>query len=103
MNGDRLVGTLGNVPGDLIKESFKMLKPASEYSPVRYISLWQNVLNDKYVEQYRAFDQWANEHIPFPGECARQTTKELAWANKLVKGELLLGGKPCRLADIRCA
>ena len=59
---------------ELIQQSFRMLKPASEFSPVRYINLWQNVLNDRFVEQYRAFDQWTNDHIPFPGECFRQTT-----------------------------
>jgi polyhydroxyalkanoate synthase len=100
---DRLVDTLGNVPPELIAQSFRLLRPASEYSPVRYLTLWQNVLNDQYVAQYRAFDQWANEHLPFPGECFRQVTKELGWANKLVQGELELGGQRCRLGDIQCA
>ena len=33
------------------------------------------------------------DQIPFPGECFRQTTKELMWENKLFKGELELGGR----------
>ena len=100
---DKLVDTFGNVPADLMQQSFRMLKPASEVSPVRYMNLWQNVLNDRYVEQYRAFDQWTNDHIPFPGECFRQTCKELMWGNKLVEGRLKLAGKPAKLSNITCS
>jgi polyhydroxyalkanoate synthase subunit PhaC len=103
MDVDRLVDVYGNIPPELIQQSFRMLKPASEFSPVRYINLWQNVLNDRFVEQYRAFGQWTNDHIPFPGECFRQTTKELARGNKLVKGTLELGGKRVDLKAIRCS
>ena len=100
---DKLVDTFGNVPADLMQEAFRMLKPASEVSPVRYLNLWQNVLNDKFVEQYRAFDRWTNDHIPFAGECFRQTCKELMWANKLVAGTLELGGRSAKLENITCS
>ena len=98
---DRIVDRLGNIPAEMIMRSFAMLKPASEYSPVRYIGLWQNILNDRYVEQYRAFNKWTNDQIPFPGECFRQVTKELQWENKLIKGELVLGGKRVDLGKIK--
>ncbi len=100
---DRIVDTFGNVPPSLIQQSFRMLKPASEVSTIRYVNLWQNVLNDKYVEQYRAFDQWTTDHIPFAGECFRQTTKELVRGNKLAKGELTLGRHDAKLSDITCS
>jgi polyhydroxyalkanoate synthase len=98
---DAIVERMGNIPAEMMRRSFSMLKPASEFSPVRYISLWQNILNDRYVEQYRSFNKWTNDHIPFPGECFRQVTKELQWGNKLIKDELILGGKPVRLGAIK--
>lgn len=98
---DGLVDRLGNVPAEFMRESFSMLKPASRYSPVQYLGLWQNILNDRYVEQYRAFNKWTNDHIPFPGECFRQTVKDLQWENKLIKGELELGGKRVDLGAIK--
>jgi polyhydroxyalkanoate synthase len=98
---DALVDRVGNIPAEMLRRSFSMLKPASEFSPVRYIQLWQNILNDRYVEQYQAFNKWTNDHIPFPGECFRQVTKELQWENKLVKDELTLGGKPVHLSAIK--
>jgi polyhydroxyalkanoate synthase len=98
---DALVDRVGNIPGEMMEQSFRMKRPASDYSPVRYVQLWQNILNDRYVEQYRAFNKWGYDHIPFPGECYRQVTKELNWGNKLIKGELVLGGKPARLDAIK--
>lgn len=98
---DALVDRYGNIPGEFIERTFTIKRPVSEYSPVRYVQLWHNILNDSFVEQYRAVDRWAREHIPFPGECFRQVTKELSWANKLVKDELVLGGKPVRLGAIK--
>ena len=98
---DAIVDRLGNIPAEMIQRSFSMLKPASEFSPVRYISLWQNILNDRYVEQYRAFNKWTNDHIPFPGECFRQVVKDLQWENQLVTGELVVGGKPVKLESIK--
>lgn len=102
VNADRLVDTYGTIPAALIKQSFRMLKPASsELSPVRYIGLWQNVENDKFVEQYRAFDRWTQEHIDFAGEAFRQTTKDLVQGNKLIRGGMEVGGRPVDLAAIR--
>ncbi len=98
---DSLVDRVGNIPGEMIEQSFRMLRPASNDSPVQYVQLWQNILNDRYVEQYRAMNKWAYDHIPFPGECFRQVTKELNWENKLIKGELAIGGKPARLDAIK--
>ena len=100
---DKMVDTFGNIPPSLLQQSFRMLKPASEVSSVKYVGLWQNVLNDKYVEQYRAFDQWTNDHIPFAGECFRQTIKEFVQPNALNGGTLRLGGRSAKLENITCS
>ncbi len=102
LDPDRLVDTYGNIPAALIQQSFRMLKPASEPSVARLIGLWQNLDNDRYVAQFRAFDRWTNDHIDFPGETFRQVVKELVQGNKLVKGEFTLGGRRVDLRAIRC-
>jgi polyhydroxyalkanoate synthase len=96
---DRIVDTLGNVPPELIYASFEMLKPAAR--AVAQLRLWDNMWNDEYVRSYRMFDRWAADQIPFPGEAFRQTTKELMWENRLYKNELVLGGRPVSLGNIR--
>lgn len=101
---DRLVDTLGNVPADLIRQSFRLLRPASaELSPLKHLGLWQHALDDAYVAQYRAFDRWTREHIPFPGECFRQVINELVRANTLYLGTLALGGRRTALRTITCS
>lgn len=101
IDAGRLANTFGNIPAAAIKHSFRMLKPASEFSPVRYIGLWQNVENDRFVAQFRAFDRWTQEHIDFPGATFRQVTRDLVQGNKLVRGGMELGGQPVDLSNIR--
>ncbi len=102
LDPDRLVDTSGNVPAALIQQSFRMLKPASEPSLARLIGLWQNLDNDRYVAQYRAFDRWTNDHVDFPGATFHQVVKELVQANKLVAGTFTLASRRVDLGAIRC-
>ena len=95
---DRIVDSLGNVPPELMYASFEMLKPAARLAG--QVRLWDNMWNDDFVKGYRMFDRWAADQIPFPGECFRQTVKELMWENRLYKNELVLGGRPVVLERI---
>ncbi len=97
---DRVVNQLGNIPPDLMYRSFEMLRPADRL--VSYVRLWDNLWNDQYVKQYRLLNKWTSDQIPFPGEAFRQSTKELMWENKLLKGELVIGERPVDLQKITC-
>ena len=98
---DNIVDTLGNVPAEMMYNSFQMLRPAQRM--MSEIRLWDNMWNDDFVRSYRLIDRWGREQIPFPGECFRQMTKEITWENKLYKNELLLGGKLVDLRNINAA
>lgn len=95
---DRVVDTLGNVPGELIFVSFDMLKPAGRVAG--QLRLHERSRDDKFVRAFMLVDRWAADQIPFPGECFRQVTKELFWENKLLRGELELGGHRIDLSSI---
>jgi polyhydroxyalkanoate synthase subunit PhaC len=95
---DRVVDQLGNIPPELMYRSFELLRPADRL--VAYVRLWDNLWNDQYVKHYRLFNKWTSDQIPFPGECFRQTTKDLMWDNKLMKGELEVGGRRVDLARV---
>lgn len=98
---DRIVDTLGNVPQERLFASFEMLRPISQ--AVGQIRLWDNVWNDEFVKSHRMFDRWANDQVPFPGECFRRTRKDLMWENKLYKGEFELAGRHVDLGAIKVA
>ncbi|MFT5579802.1 MAG: polyhydroxyalkanoate synthase [Paraglaciecola psychrophila] len=95
---DKLVDTVGIIPGDFISSGFDMLRPAQKMAS--RIRVWDNMWNDDYVQSYRAFDRWGSETVPLAGEYFRQTTKELMWKNKLYSGEMEVAGKSANLANI---
>jgi len=97
---DKLVDTFGSMPAEMIRLGFKLLKPTMELST--FSNLWWNLWDDKYVTGFLAMNKWANEYAPFPGEFFRQWVKDFYQENKLIKNELTLGGRPVRLATIRC-
>lgn len=97
---DRLVDSLGNIPPDLILRSFELLRPAQRWA--EYARLADNLWNDLYVKNYRLFNRWVYDQIPFPGEVYREFIKELMWENKLMKGELAVGGRRVDLTAITC-
>lgn len=97
---DRFVDALGQVPADLVRAGFKLLKPTMDLST--NLNLWWNLWNDRYVEGFRALHRWANEYVAFPGEFFRGWVRDFYQDNRLYRGTLVLGGRPVRLADITC-
>lgn len=95
---DAIVDSLGNVPAEMLLTAFDMLRPASKVSG--QVRLWENMWNDDYVTGFRRIDRWSNDQIPMAGECFRQTVKDLMQQNKLVKGELILGGEIVDLSRV---
>ena len=96
---DRLIDSTGNMPPELILQSFDMLRPASR--AVGQIQLWDNIWNDEFVKSYRMFDRWANDILPLAGEYFRTTTKDLMWDNKLFNDTMTVGGRPALLDKIK--
>lgn len=96
---DRLVDSVGNVPPEMLIESFAMLRPAERLiNPIR---LYDNLWNDEYVVTKRRFDRWATDMLPLAGEYFRQTVKDLLWSGQLLKGELRLRGRNVDLRRIK--
>jgi polyhydroxyalkanoate synthase len=97
---DRFVDTLGQIPSDMVKAGFKLLRPTMDLTTG--LNLWWNLWNEGYVEGFQALNKWANEYVAFPGEFFRQWVKEFYQENRMIRGELRLGGQAVRLENIRC-
>lgn len=95
---DRLVDTLGNVPGELLYSAFYMLRPAAQTA--QNIRLVDNLWNDEFVKSVRMFERWNNDTLPLAGEYFRQTTKALMWDNRLAASTLDVGGRRVDLSRI---
>jgi polyhydroxyalkanoate synthase len=97
---DRVVDAVGAIPADWVRVGFKLLRPTMDISTA--LNLWWNLDNPRYVEGYQALSKWANEYVPFPAEFFRQWVKDFYQENRLVRGELRLGGRLVDLGRIRC-
>ncbi len=98
---DKLVDTFGGVPADLIRAGFKLLKPTADLST--YTNLWWNLWNDRYVRSFKALNTWANAYVPIPGCFFKQWVGDFYQGNKLIAGELYLGGRRVDLSQIACS
>lgn len=99
---DKIVDAYGNIPALFIKGAFNMLSPTSEVS--KYVDVYTNVTkwSREYAEYFLAFDKWVNDPIPFPGGVAKRVVKECYQENKLIKGEMKIGGRKVDLKEITC-
>ncbi len=96
---DQLVDTVGVLSSGTVTQMFEMQRPAQRLAgQLRY---WDNMLDDDFVESYRAMLRWGDETLPLAGEYVRETTKELQWGNKLFTGELIVDGKKAALEKIK--
>jgi len=88
----------GNVPGSLVRQSFKLRKPTGDL--VNYANLWQHLWRDDYMEGYQAIGRWLSDHIPVPGELFLQVVDQWLCGNGFVNDSLRLGDRRARLASI---
>jgi polyhydroxyalkanoate synthase len=95
---DDVLDAHGNVPPQIVVQAFRTLTPTAEVS--RYVTLWERLWNDQYVAAYQAMTGWSDDHVPFPGEAARQTVSMLVRDNGMVTDRLTVGGDTVHLRDI---
>jgi polyhydroxyalkanoate synthase len=99
MDFDKLVeGNHGLIPGDFLNQGFDMLKPMMKVQKQQTLS---NSLEDKdKLMNFLRMEKWISESPDQAGECFRQFMKELYQQNKLIKGELEVGGKKVNLKNL---
>ena len=96
---DKVLAAYGNMPGELIELGAKMLKPITNFV-TPYVNLAQRLEDDRYVQGWAAMYQWVNDRQDFPGTAFRQLVTDLYQDNKLIRGELQIGGQNVDLANI---
>ncbi|MBI3039640.1 class III poly(R)-hydroxyalkanoic acid synthase subunit PhaC [bacterium] len=98
---DKFIDTFGNCPADFLQWSFLLLKPVQNFF-TKYINFYENVEDDRFLENFLAMEAWVNDNIPVAGEAYREFIKFLFQENRLVKGELRMANRPVKLQDIYC-
>lgn len=96
---DDILDETGNVPGPLLVQSFKRLKPTADL--VNYANLWQHLWNDKYMAGYQAIGRFLSAHGPMPGAVARQVVDQWMVENGFYNDTLGFDGRTISLAAVR--
>jgi len=94
---DDLVDAYGAAPGSLVGFAFLMMNPLSNVT--KYTIDLVDVLDDEAkLLNFLRMERWIADRPDHPGEVVRQWFKDLYQDNKLIKNELVLGG---RTVDLR--
>ncbi len=100
MDMDLMVDTLGNIPGDFMNLGFLMLKPF-QLMMDKYVSLVEECAEDPtLIQNFLRMEKWIFDSPDQAGETIRKFINELYKQNKLVKGELAIGGRKVNLKNI---
>jgi len=98
---DKLIQVYGNAPAELLQGSFSLLKPVSTLVE-KYFTFYENMEDEKFLEDFFAMETWLNDNIPVAGEMFRQFVKYCMQQNLLIQGKLRIGGRRVNLRDITC-
>ncbi len=98
---DKVIQVYGNAPPELLQSSFLLLKPVSNLVE-KYFSFYENLDNEKFLEDFFAMETWLNDNIPVAGEMFRQFVKDCMQQNRLIQGKLRIGRKTVNLKNITC-
>jgi class III poly(R)-hydroxyalkanoic acid synthase PhaC subunit len=99
VNFDRLSQVYGVIPEDIMYALFRSLSPIY-VSP--YVNLIARAHDKDYVEKWRRMDKWTKDSASFTGVSIRQLFNDFYKDNKLLKGELIIGGRQVDLKHIKC-
>jgi len=99
MNVDRLVDTYGLVPGDFLNAGFLMLMPFT-LNLTKYMGMLDTMQDKEKLLNFIRMEKWIFDSPAQAGECLRQFIKDLYQDNKLVKGELEVGGRRVDLKKV---
>jgi polyhydroxyalkanoate synthase len=93
-----LMDVVGNVPGRASSLGFKLMSGA------RAVTKWGDFLanldDEGFVRSFDAVNSWVNDLIPYPKEAFKQMVREVVSGNRLIRGGLSFGGKPCELSAV---
>lgn len=96
---DLAVDALGNVPGTLLNDTFMALKPL-RLSGQKYIDMVNALENPESAKNFMRMEKWIFDSPDQAGEAYRQFVKDFYQNNRLIKGEVVLGGKTVSLQNI---
>ncbi len=99
MDVDQMVDSLGNIPGDFMNFGYLMLKPF-QLNVEKYLGMADILDDEAKLINFLRMEKWIFDSPDQAGETFRQFLKDFYQANKLIKGEIEIGGQRVDLKNI---
>ena len=96
---ESLIDQFGNVPAEWVQNALRALRPFGKLAGA--MNLLNNVDKADTVRSSLRMGKWETDNILFPGGVCRQMVNDFLRANKLVKGEWVIGNRRVDLGQIR--
>lgn len=96
---DDIVDGFGNFPRELMRQSFKALRPSGEAA--KWKGLWDRFDSESFRELWAAMEQWNGDNVDFPGETYREYVRRCYFDNALIAGGWTTAGRPVDLGAAR--
>lgn len=96
---DAAVNAFGNVPGELLNWTFLMLKPYRLMGQ-KYVDMLERLDDPAEVQNFLRTEKWIFDSPDQAGEAFRQFIKDFYQENKLIKDEVVIGGRKVRLGRL---
>ena len=96
---DLLIDTLGNIPGEVGGAMFSLMTPLRTLAKYN-LTLLEVGQDRAKLANFLRMEKWLADRPAHPGEAGRQWLKDLYQDNKLVNGELEVGGRKVDLKAI---
>lgn len=92
--------TYGNAPAQMLDEGFALMDPVSN-SIGKYISLYDNLDDQAFVENFARMEKWLSEGVDVAGEAYAEFLEKFYQQNQLQNNELEIGGRPVDVTNIQ--
>lgn len=99
LNVDLMVEAYGNIPGEFMNNGFLTLKPLS-LMVNKYLDLVDDLADSTAIANFMRMEKWIFDSPAQVGETYRQFINDMYHENKLIKGELEIGGQKVDLKNI---
>ncbi|MDX1520528.1 MAG: class III poly(R)-hydroxyalkanoic acid synthase subunit PhaC [Anaerolineae bacterium] len=100
MDPDLMVEAMGNISGDFMNFGYLLLKPF-QLNIQKYLALANIADDEAKLKNFLRMEKWIFDSPDQAGEAWRQFIKDFYQQNKLIKGEVEIGGQPVDLSKIK--
>jgi polyhydroxyalkanoate synthase len=87
-----VVDAYGNVPAEMLDDGFALMDPVDNYVS-KYITLYENLDSDAFVQNFSRMERWLDEGIDLAGQAYVEFLEKIYQNNELYRNVLEINGE----------